>query len=163
VGLHSSQSSNRRCKGNLSGSGRIDAAILTPAAIRGPDGTLTYPVLDRRRPRCPLARWGHRNHRHRHPVPPRHARGNRPRASRQHGRTSMRALINLLRHLTGLFIDDGSLAIAILCVVVFVALIAFLMPSESLMPGAILSFGCLAILLMNVVRAAQHQRLRQNP
>ena len=62
----------------------------------------------------------------------------------------MRALINLLRHLTGLFIEDGSLAIAILCIVVFVALIAFLMPSESLMPGAILSFGCLAMQILDV-------------
>jgi hypothetical protein len=72
----------------------------------------------------------------------------------------MNALISLLRELVGLFVDDGSLALAILCVVVLAALLAFLMPSLSLVGGAILLFGSLAILLTNVVRAAQHKRAR---
>ena len=72
----------------------------------------------------------------------------------------MSALISLLRELAGLFVDDGSLALAILCIVVLAALLAFLMPGLSLVAGAILLFGCLVILLTNVLRAAQHKRVR---
>ena len=68
----------------------------------------------------------------------------------------MSALISILRELAGLFVDDGSLALAILCIVALAALLAFLMPSLSLVAGAILVFGCLGVLLANVVRAAQH-------
>jgi hypothetical protein len=72
----------------------------------------------------------------------------------------MSALISLLRELAGLFVDDGSLALAILGIVVLAVLLAFLMPSLSLVAGAILLFGCPAVLLTNVVRAAQHKRVR---
>jgi len=72
----------------------------------------------------------------------------------------MSALISLLRELAGLFVDDGSIALAILGIVVLAVLLAFLMPSLSLVAGAILLFGCLAVLLTNVVRAAQHKRVR---
>ena len=68
----------------------------------------------------------------------------------------MSALISILRELAGLFIDDGSLALAILGTVALAALLAFLMPSLSLVAGAILVFGCLGVLVANVVRAAQH-------
>ena len=44
----------------------------------------------------------------------------------------MSALISLLRELAGLFVDDGSLALAILGIVVLAVLLAFLMPSLSL-------------------------------
>jgi hypothetical protein len=56
----------------------------------------------------------------------------------------MSALTSLLRELAGLFVDDGSLALAILCIVVLAGLLAFLMPSLSLVGGAILLFGSLA-------------------
>ena len=72
----------------------------------------------------------------------------------------MNALISLLRELAGLFVDDGALALAILCIVALSALLMLLMPSLSLLGGAILLFGALAILLTNVVRAAQHKRAR---
>ena len=69
----------------------------------------------------------------------------------------MSALIRLLRHLVGLFVDDGSLALAILGVVALAALLAFLMPPAALVAGAILLFGCLGVLLANILRAAQHK------
>jgi hypothetical protein len=72
----------------------------------------------------------------------------------------MSGRISLLRELAGLFVDDGSLALAILCIVALAALLAFLIPSLSLVGGAILLFGSLAILLTNVVRTAQNKRAR---
>ncbi len=69
----------------------------------------------------------------------------------------MSMVMSLLRQLAGLFVDDGWLALAILCIVALAALLAFLMPSLSLMAGAILLFGCLGVLLANVIRAAQHK------
>ena len=71
----------------------------------------------------------------------------------------MNALIALFRQLAGLFVDDGSLALAILGVVVLAALLAFLIPSLSAVAGAILLFGCLGALLANVLRAAQRKRI----
>ncbi len=71
----------------------------------------------------------------------------------------MSALISLLRQLAGLFVDDGWLAVAILCVVALAAFFAVLTPGLPLVAGGILLFGCLAALLANVVRAAQHKRI----
>ena len=71
----------------------------------------------------------------------------------------MNALIALFRQLAGLFVDDGSLALAILGVVVVAALLAFLVPNLSSVAGAILLFGCLGALLANVLWAAQHKRI----
>jgi hypothetical protein len=67
----------------------------------------------------------------------------------------MSAVITLLRQLAGLFVDDGWLALAILCIVALAALLAFLMPTLSLAAGAFLLFGCLGVLLGNAIRAAQ--------
>jgi hypothetical protein len=69
----------------------------------------------------------------------------------------MSLLISFLRELVGLFVEDGSLAIAILCIFALAALLAFLVPDLSLAAGAILLFGCLGVLLANVLRAAQHK------
>ena len=69
----------------------------------------------------------------------------------------MNPLINLFRELSGLFVDDGALALAILIVVALAALMILLMPSQSLAAGAILLFGCLGVLFVNVVRAAQYK------
>ena len=71
----------------------------------------------------------------------------------------MSALMSLLRQLAGLFVDDGWLAFAILCIVTVAAVLALLMPRLSLAAGAVLLFGCLGVLLINVIRAAQHERV----
>ena len=71
----------------------------------------------------------------------------------------MSALMSLLRQLAGLFVDDGWLAFAILCIVTVAAVLALLMPRLSLAAGAVLLFGCLGVLLVNVIRAAQHERV----
>ena len=67
----------------------------------------------------------------------------------------MTILANVWRELAGLFVDDGSLALAILAVVVFASVLAILIPEFPLAVGAILLFGCLGVLLANVTRAAQ--------
>jgi hypothetical protein len=67
----------------------------------------------------------------------------------------MNALIAVFRELIGLFVDDGSLALTILAVVILTAIVATLMPEARLAAGAILLFGCLGVLLANVARAAQ--------
>jgi uncharacterized membrane protein YdjX (TVP38/TMEM64 family) len=70
----------------------------------------------------------------------------------------MSALISLLRQLAGLFVDDGWLAFAILCIVALAAVLALLTPRLSLAAGAVLVFGCLGVLLVNVISAAQYER-----
>jgi hypothetical protein len=67
----------------------------------------------------------------------------------------MRALGPAFRELAGLFVDDGALALAILTVVVFAGVLAILMPQFPLAAGAILLVGCLGVLFVNVIRAAQ--------
>jgi hypothetical protein len=71
----------------------------------------------------------------------------------------MSGLISVLRQFAGLFVEDGWLALAILCVVALTAIVALLMPRLSLAAGAILLLGCLGVLVANVVRAAQHERV----
>ena len=71
----------------------------------------------------------------------------------------MSALMSVFRQLTGLFVDDGWLAFAILCIIALAALLALLTPRLSLAAGAVLLFGCLGVLLVNVIRAAQHERV----
>jgi hypothetical protein len=61
----------------------------------------------------------------------------------------------VLRELTGLFVDDGSLALAILAVVLLAGALATLMPDVPLAAGAILLLGCLGVLLANVARAGR--------
>jgi len=70
----------------------------------------------------------------------------------------MSALMSLLRQLAGLFVDDGWLAFAIIGIVALAAVLALLMPRLSLAAGAVLVFGCRGVLLVNVIRAAQHER-----
>jgi hypothetical protein len=65
----------------------------------------------------------------------------------------MNVLIAVFRELIGLFVDDGSLALMILAVVMLASIFATLMPDLQL-AGAILLFGCLGVLVANVVRAA---------
>jgi hypothetical protein len=63
-----------------------------------------------------------------------------------------------LRTLAHLFVEDGSLALAILGVVILAALSAFGLPDHPLVAGAILLLGCLGALIVNVVRAARDTR-----
>ena len=67
----------------------------------------------------------------------------------------MNMLIAVLRELIGLFVDDGSLALMILAVVMPAGILATLMPDFQLAAGAMLLFGCLGVLLANVARAAR--------
>jgi hypothetical protein len=64
--------------------------------------------------------------------------------------------MTVLRQLAGLFVEDGWLALAILGIVALAAVLALLMPRLPLAAGALLLFGCLGVLLVNVVRAARH-------
>lgn len=66
----------------------------------------------------------------------------------------MSGLSGALRALIGLFIDDGALALSVVAVCVATAFVAAIMPG-SLLAGALLVFGCLAVLLANVLRAAR--------
>jgi len=67
----------------------------------------------------------------------------------------MNVLTAVLRELIGLFVDDGSLALMILAVVMLAGILATLMPDFQLAAGAVLLFGCLGVLLANVARAAR--------
>jgi hypothetical protein len=67
----------------------------------------------------------------------------------------MSILEAIYRALTGLFVDDGFLAVAILAVVVLAGIVAALSPDASLQAGAVLLFGCLGVLVGSVLRAAR--------
>lgn len=70
----------------------------------------------------------------------------------------MSRVVEILREIVGLFIDDGSLAIAIL---VWVAIVALLLPALGLPEvwRAILLFvGCVVILIENVARSVRRRR-----
>jgi hypothetical protein len=66
----------------------------------------------------------------------------------------MNVLIAVLRELIGLFVDDGSLALMILAVVILAGVFVTLAPDLQLAAGAVLLFGCLGVLVANVARAA---------
>ena len=63
----------------------------------------------------------------------------------------MNMLGAVFRELIGLFVDDGSLALEIVAVVTLAAISATLIPDVPLAAGTILLFGCLGVLLANVV------------
>ena len=67
----------------------------------------------------------------------------------------MNPVVSIFRELVGLFVDDGSLALAILVVVALAGVFSILKPDMPLAAGALLLFGCLAVLLLNVGRAAR--------
>ena len=62
----------------------------------------------------------------------------------------MNAAAALLREVLGLFVEDGALALAIIAVVALAGLSVLVIPAAT---GAILLFGCLGVLLVNVMRA----------
>jgi hypothetical protein len=61
------------------------------------------------------------------------------------------------RELLGLFVDDGSLALAILAVVMLAAISAALLPDVRMLTGALLLFGCLGVLLANLATAVRRR------
>ena len=60
------------------------------------------------------------------------------------------------RALIGLFVDDGSVALQIVVVVVLAGIFKILFPSIPLVAGSVLLIGCLGVILVSVPRA--HQR-----
>jgi hypothetical protein len=67
----------------------------------------------------------------------------------------MKTITAIGREVSGLFIDDGALALGILIVVALAAAFELFMADARLLGGAILLFGCLGVLFMNVLRAGQ--------
>jgi hypothetical protein len=67
----------------------------------------------------------------------------------------MNMLVTASRTLAGLFVDDGSLAIAILMIVLVSGIFSILTPDGPLVAGAVLLIGCLAVLFANVMKATQ--------
>jgi hypothetical protein len=64
------------------------------------------------------------------------------------------ALQAVFREIFGLFVDDRGLALALLAVVAFAAALVGLMPERQMEAGAVLLFGCIGVLVVNVLRAA---------
>lgn len=67
----------------------------------------------------------------------------------------MNTIIGALREVAGLFVDDGSLALTIVIVVVLAAIVAALAPEAPIAAGLVLLAGCLGALFDNVSRAAR--------
>jgi hypothetical protein len=67
----------------------------------------------------------------------------------------MRTLTAILREIAGLFVDDGSLALAILAVVAVAAFLAIVLKVSALAVGLVLLGGCVAVLIENVIRTGQ--------
>ena len=65
----------------------------------------------------------------------------------------MTMLTTAAQMVVGLFVDDGSLALAILAVVVLSGIAATLVPDMPLVTGAALLGGCLGVLFANVMKA----------
>jgi hypothetical protein len=65
----------------------------------------------------------------------------------------MSALTAIVRELIGLFVDDGALALAIVAVVIAAGLAAAFAPAAVWASGGILLFGCLGVLVANVMTA----------
>ena len=73
----------------------------------------------------------------------------------------MRSIVAILRQLWSLFVDDGSLACAL---VIWCAGAAFVLPRLipfSAWNAPILLLGCVAILLANIALTAQNHRRRK--
>jgi len=67
----------------------------------------------------------------------------------------MTMLVTAFRMLVGLFVDDDSLALAIIVIVLLSSIFATLMPDLPLAAGAVLLVGSLGVLFANVMKAAQ--------
>ncbi len=67
----------------------------------------------------------------------------------------MTILATAFRMLVGLFVDDGSLAVAVILIVLLSWSFVTVMPDVPLAPGAVLLVGCLGGRLANVMKAAK--------
>jgi hypothetical protein len=67
----------------------------------------------------------------------------------------MRTLIAILREVANLFVDDGSLALAILAVVAIAAFLAIVLKVSALAVGLVLLGGCAAVLIENIMRTVR--------
>jgi hypothetical protein len=67
----------------------------------------------------------------------------------------MRTLIAILREVANLFVDDGSLALAILAVVGVAAFLAIILKASTLAVGLVLLGGCVAVLIENIMRTVR--------
>lgn len=67
----------------------------------------------------------------------------------------MTSLNTILRPVVGLFIEDGALAAAIAIIVLLAGLLAAMSPEIPSLAGAVLLFGCLGVLALNVVSTAR--------
>jgi hypothetical protein len=65
------------------------------------------------------------------------------------------ALATIMRVLARLFVDDGSLALAIIAVIMLSVGLSVLAPARPIVVGIVLLGGCLAALFGNVMRAAR--------
>jgi hypothetical protein len=70
----------------------------------------------------------------------------------------MTALVNGLKFLVHLFVDDGALAIAIAAVVALSAVLAVLTSGRPIIAGVVLLNGCLVVLFCNVMSAVRKRR-----
>lgn len=66
----------------------------------------------------------------------------------------MRTLVAILREVAGLFVDDGSLAFALLAIVAFATFLALVLKVSAIAVGLVLLGGCVAVLIENVIRTA---------
>jgi thiamine transporter ThiT len=64
------------------------------------------------------------------------------------------AIMNMLREMVGLIVDDGQFALSIAVVVALAASVS-LVPGAALAAGGLLLLGCLGVLILNVITAAQ--------
>ena len=71
----------------------------------------------------------------------------------------MKLILGVMRQLLALFVDDGSLAIAILAVVTLAAIATSAFQLSPVVAGGILIIGCIVMLLENVVRAARQSSI----
>jgi hypothetical protein len=67
----------------------------------------------------------------------------------------MTVLVNVFQTLVGLFVEDGSLALAITAIVLLSGIIATLLPDMPLAAGGLLLVGSLGVLFANVMKAAR--------
>ena len=65
----------------------------------------------------------------------------------------MKALAAIAWELIGLFVEDGALALAIVAVVILAGIAAAVVPNVPWASGTILLFGCLCVLVVNVMQA----------
>ena len=65
----------------------------------------------------------------------------------------MKILIDALRELSGLFVEDGALALAIVAVLAVAGICALLLPNATWARGVILLFGSIGVLFIDVMKA----------